>query len=76
MADFANCDYNTFVRSGDEYDFRIDKFLDKFYETNGKKNKFLTDVGLVHVFEIRIPKDLRNMFLIRTQERLKTKRFY
>lgn len=56
MADFANCDYNTFVRSGDEYDFRIDKFLDKFYETNGKKNKFLTDVGLVHVFEIRMSK--------------------
>lgn len=56
MADFANCDYSTFVRSGDEYDFRIDKFLDKFYETNGKKNKFLTDVGLVHVFEIRISK--------------------
>ena len=32
MADFSNCDYSTFVRSGDEYDFRIDRFLDKLHE--------------------------------------------
>jgi hypothetical protein len=56
MADFANCDYSTFVRNGDEYDFRIDRFLDKFYETNRKKNKFLTDKGLVSVYEIRLSK--------------------
>lgn len=56
MANFANCEYTTFVRSGDEYDFRIDRFLDKFYETNGKKNNFLTDKGLVSIYEIRLSK--------------------
>ena len=56
MAEFANCDYNTFVRSNDEYDFRIDKFLDKMYEMNGQKNIFLTDFGLVAVYEVKITK--------------------
>ena len=56
MAGFANCDYSTFVRSGDEYDFRIDKFLDKFYEVKGQKNNFLTDLGLVAIYEVRLMK--------------------
>jgi len=56
MAEFANCDYNTFVRSNDEYDFRIDKFLDKMYEMNGQKNIFLTDFGLVVIYEVKITK--------------------
>ena len=56
MAGFANCDYSTFVRSGDEYDFRIDRFLDKFYEVRGQKNNFLTDVGLVEIYEVRLMK--------------------
>lgn len=56
MAGFANCEYGTFVRSGDEYDFRIDRFLDKFYEMNGGKNSFLTDIGLVSIYEVRLKK--------------------
>ena len=56
MAGFANCEYSTFVRSGDEYDFRIDRFLDKFYEMNGEKNNFLTDLGLVAIYEVRLTK--------------------
>jgi len=56
MSGFANCDYSTFVRSGDEYDFRIDKFLDKFYEVGGQKNNFLTDLGLVAIYEVRLVK--------------------
>ena len=56
MAGFANCEYSTFVRSGDEYDFRIDRFLDKFYEMNGQKNNFLTDLGLVAIYEVRLTK--------------------
>lgn len=56
MAGFANCEYSTFVRSGDEYDFRIDRFLDKFYEMNGEKNNFLTDLGLVSIYEVRLTK--------------------
>jgi len=56
MADFSNCDYSTFVRSGDEYDFRIDRFLDKFYEMGGQKNNFLTDLGLVEIYEARFTK--------------------
>ena len=56
MAGFANCEYSTFVRSGDEYDFRIDRFLDKFYEMNGEKNNFLTDLGLVSIYEVRLAK--------------------
>lgn len=56
MSGFANCEYSTFVRSGDEYDFRIDRFLDKFYEMNGQKNNFLTDLGLVAIYEVRLKK--------------------
>lgn len=56
MADFANCEYNTFVRSGEEYQFRLDVFLDKLYEENGKKNKFLTDIGLVEIYSVTLKK--------------------
>ena len=42
----TNCKYDTFVRSGEEYDGRLDVFLDKFYSDK----KFLTDVGLVDVY--------------------------
>ena len=46
----TNCKYDTFVRSGVEYDGRIDIFLDKFYSDK----KFLTDVGLVDVYHCNI----------------------
>jgi hypothetical protein len=56
MADFRNCEYTTFVQSGEEYQGRLDVFLDKFYEMNGKKNNFLTNIGLVSIYEVRLTK--------------------
>ena len=52
----ANCKYDTFVRNGEEYDGRLDTFLDMFY---GDK-KFLTTVGLVDVYwcHIKVGKDI------------------
>ena len=52
----SNCKYDTFVRNGEEYDGRLDTFLDKFYGDQ----KFLTDVGLVDVYwcHIKVGKDI------------------
>tara|TARA_B100001996_G_C18616751_1_gene576048 strand:+ start:56 stop:1291 length:1236 start_codon:yes stop_codon:yes gene_type:complete len=51
----ANCKYDTFVRNGEEYDGRLETFLDMFYDDK----KFLTTVGLVDVYwcHIKVGKD-------------------